>query len=68
MKPMIRNKKYKYWTIAGNLSWISDKVDERETWVRNSEDETLEQEMLRTRPQDWEFSEVPDKVDPLNSN
>lgn len=65
---MIRNKKYKYWTIAGNLSWISDKVDERETWVRNSEDETLEQEMLRTRPQDWEFSEVPDKVDPLNSN
>ncbi len=50
---MIRNYKYLDWKIDRNLSWVGDRLDEREDWIREAHEETYEEELLRTSPADW---------------
>lgn len=51
---MIRNKHAPCWMIDGNEEWIEGVLEDEEALRRGEGDETLEDQYLRTEPEEWE--------------
>lgn len=50
---MIVHKLFKHWKVDGNFNWKSGRLDETEDILREPDEETLEQELLRLNPDVW---------------
>lgn len=51
---MIQNKHYPGWRIDGNREWVDGVGEDEELLSRKEGDETLEDQYLRTEPEDWD--------------